>query len=335
MRVYIDKPNLLSFFSNKDNSLFDDCLRMLKSQSDLFFNFPKRCLIDDERLQSVILQLTSGTKDSPMPKFSEMPFPPRPLKSNMHNDFVNREDLTALYLVDDDKVKSVQDKGNVLVGGVGQEVDTLSKMFFEDYQYSKSFVPEKDMGNWNALESTVRPCTDIIITDRYIFSSLELIEYNLYSYLTVLGGGYQNKKTNVVIFTCSSQEIKVNGKKQYFTPNWEEIKSNLKSHIKRVSGTSPNVTIVALRRVGEHDRTIFTNYNNSYSGDSLTYYDSKWNYISTCRHYAVHSHGLRSNLTSGLYFVDDMQGVLNEMVSTKDKGIIVGDKKSNFLNFPD
>lgn len=85
-------------------------------------------------------------------------------------------------------------------------------------------------------------------------------------------------------------------------------------------------------RVDEHDRTIFTNYNNSYSGDSLTYYDSKWNHITKGRHYAIHSHGLRENLENGYLFIEDMQSVLNSL-SAKEKENIVGDKKCGFLKF--
>ena len=141
---------------------------------------------------------------------------------------------------------------------------------------------------------------------------------------------------NIVIFTCLTQEFKgEDGKKHFFIPDWVKTKTELKNKIRTVLGSSPNVTIVALRRITEHDRTIFTNYNNSYSGDSLTYYDSKWNYISNGRHFTVHSHGLRHNLLQGFCFIDDMQAILNNLTSAKDKECIYGDKKSNFLKFPD
>jgi len=336
MRAYIDYQNILSFFGSNNNPLFGDCLRMLKSQCDLYFNFPKEVLLQDQDLQAIFVQLTSGSKNAPKPRFLDTSFPSRPLKSNAQNELMSREELTAVYLLDDDKVQNFKDKGGIIVAGKGQEVDTLSLLFFDDYQFSKSYAPKKEMPTWQALEPTVRPCTDIIITDRYLFSSTELLDYNIHSYLSVLGGKYHNKKVNVVIFTCLSQSFKgEDGKTHTFIPDWEKLKTELKSNLKGALGSSPNVTIVALRKVEEHDRTIFTNYNNSYSGDSLIYYDSNWNYISNGRHYTIHSHGLRENLSRGFYFIDNMQSILSGLTSARDKECIYGDKKSNFLKFPD
>lgn len=335
MRVYIDQPNIVSFFRDKEHPLFGDCLRMLKSQADLWFNFPKSCLLTNEALKVIITQLVSGSKDSPKPKFSEEPFPSRPLKSNTHSEFSTREQLTAVYLLKDDKIENVKKKDCILIGGEGEEVETLSKMFYEDFQFTKSLVPKKDMPNWKSLTLWVLPCTDIIITDRYLFSSQELLDYNLHAYLNVLAGENPGKKFNVVIFTCLQQEYKsADGKKCYFTPDWNKLKSDIKARLKGKFGTTPNVTIVPLSRIEEHDRTIFTNYNNSYSGDSLTYYDSKWNHISKGRHYAIHSHGLRENLENGFFFIEDMQKVLDNL-SARDKENIIGDRKSEFLTFPD
>lgn len=128
MRVYIDQPNIISFFRAKDHALFGDCLRMLKSQADLRFNFSKSTLLSDEALQMVITQLTSGSKDAPRPKFADELFPIRPLKSNIHADFSCRDDLTAVYLIKDEKVKSVQQKGYILIADEGQEIEILSEL---------------------------------------------------------------------------------------------------------------------------------------------------------------------------------------------------------------
>lgn len=336
MRVYIDRSNLLSFFGSYEHPNFEDALRMLKSQCDLYFNFSKEVVVSDEALRTIILQLTSGSKDSPKPKFSDVIFPERPLKSNFHTDLSDRNDLTAAYLLDDEKVSKIQDKGYLLVGGIGEEVDTLSKLFYEDYQFSKSFSPKRDMPHWNALQTTILPCTDIVLVDRYVFSDEILLDYNLHAYLSELGGKYQGKKIKIVIFTSLQQEGKgSDGKKFYFTPDWNAIKSGIKAYLQKAFNATSNVTIVALRRVEEHDRTIFVNYNNSYSGDSLNYYNSKWEVITNGRNYAVHSHGFRQHLVNGFYFIDDMQVILNNLSSQRDKECIYGDKKSNFLTFPD
>lgn len=336
MRVYIDQTNLLSFLESNNHPHYKDTLRMLKSQCDLYFNFSKDIIDKNESLRAIILQLASGSKDSPKPKFSDVIFPARPLKSNFHIDISNRHDLTAVYLIDDEKVSKAKDKGYLLIGGIGEEVDTLSQLFHDDYQFSKSYTPKRDMPHWNALKPTILPCTDIIIVDRYVFSDDILLDYNLHAYLSELGGKFQGKKIKIVIFTSLQQGCKgSDGKKFYFTPDWDKLKLGIKAFLKRVYNASSSVTIVALRRVEEHDRTIFLNYNNSYSGDSLNYYNSKGEVITNGRNYTVHSHGFRQHLVNGFYFIDDMQAVLNALTSQLDKQCIIGDKESNFLNFPD
>lgn len=92
MRVYIDKSNLLSFFGSYGHPNFEDALRMLKSQCDLFFNFSKEVVLSDEALRTIILQLTSGSNDSPKPKFLDVMFPERPLKANFHTGLSDRYD---------------------------------------------------------------------------------------------------------------------------------------------------------------------------------------------------------------------------------------------------
>lgn len=339
MRVYFDRANLLSFFAckEKDIDFFEDCLRMLRSQCDMIFNFPKSLLLQDKDLQEAFTQFNDGCKGHSFHhKFFESPFPSRPLNPNVHKQMVSREDLTAIYLIDDEKSDMVKHKGCILIGNKGEEIEILSKLYFEHFQFTKAFTPEHDMPNWNILEPVALPCTDIIITDKFLFSSPELLDYNLHSYLSVLVGKYEHKKMNIIIFTCFKQKIKgADGKIIEWSPDWNTIKSNLKSKIKKDLHATPNVTIVALQSIDEHDRTIFTNYNNSASGDSLTYYDSHWNLISNVRYFTVYSHGLRDNLSMGFYYIDDMQGILDNMTSVKDKEKIYGDKICNFLKFPD
>lgn len=334
MRVYFDKDNFLSFFASSKHELFADCLRMLKTQCDLHLNFSKDILTDPS-ISIIFAQLSSGSKKAPMPHFENGPVPSRPLKTNAHLEFTCRDQLTAAYLVTDERTETLKAKGTLLVGGKGEEVDTLSKLFFEDYQFTKPFTPKEHMPNWESLSPTVMPCTDIIIVDRYLFASEGLLDYNIHALLSTLGGQQDNRKYNIVIFTCLQQEITIDGKKSSITPNWSAIKGKIKSYLKVKNGATPNVTIVTLKRVKEHDRTIFTNYNNSYSGDSLTYYNSKWQLITTSRNYSVHSHGLRDNLQKGYFFIDDMQRVIDGLSYPKDSDLFVGDKKSNFLRFPE
>lgn len=139
-----------------------------------------------------------------------------------------------------------------------------------------------------------------------------------------------------MIFTRLNQVGKgADGRNIEIIPDWEKLKSGIKAYLQKEFNATSSVTIVALRRGDEHDRTIFTNYNHSYSGDSLNYYNSKSEVITKGRNYVVHSHGSREYLNQGLYLIDDLQTILNNLTSPKDRLCIIGDKKSNFLKFPD
>ncbi|MBD5272675.1 MAG: hypothetical protein HDS42_05355, partial [Bacteroides sp.] len=246
-----------------------------------------------------------------------------------------REELTAVYLIEDEKIENVQRTGAILIGAPGEEIITLSKLFFEDYQFSTSLTPKKDMPSWDVLSSVIQPCSDIIIIDRFIFAEQNLIEYNLHSFLKVISNNAVEKKFNLVIFTDPVQQIKINGKTETFKPDWIKIRADIISYFKKIDKRAAvNVTIIASREIGEHDRSIFMNYANHSSGDSLNYYDSQGRVITNGRHYSIHSHGHRQNLANGYSIIDDMQLVINKISLPHKTDAIYGDKECNFLNFP-
>ena len=333
MRVYFDKKNIASFFASSAHTAFQDCLRMIKSQCDIYFTFPKE-IFANPPYNLILNQLSSGRSNSSKPQFIGL-FPPRPLKSNIHKDF-DRDELTAVYLIEDEKIDTVKRVGAVLIGAPGEEVDTLSNLFYDDYQYTTSFTPKKDMPSWDVLSSIIQPCSDIIIIDRFLFAEQELIEYNLHSFLKAISNNSVEKKFNLVIFTDPVQQIKVNGRIETFKPDWSKMRSDIISYFKKIDKRSAiNVTIIASREIGEHDRSIFMNYANHSSGDSLNYYDSQGRIITNGRHYTIYSHGLRQNLDNGYCIIEDMQKVINKISAPQKKDAIFGDKQCNFLKFPD
>lgn len=336
MRVYIDLDNLSSLLSSFNDRLFDDSLRMLKSQCELFFNFPKSILSLNKELMVVLTRLTDGSKNTPRPVFRDEPKPKRPIKSNFYAALDDREDLTAIYLLDDEKVHTAKSKGNLLIGGFGEEISTLSRLFYEDYQFTRSFTPAKEMLTWNILESLVLPCSDIIIVDPYLFSEEKLLDYNLHALLRVLVPKTSDSKIKLVIFTAPSYSVKdSNGKTIKLKPEWKTIRKNIIKFLK-FDNVTAKVTIVASSKINEHDRSIFTNYYNLHSGDSFNYYDSKNNLITKGRHFTVHSHGSKENLSKGYTLIDDMQVVINNLKNENGyEESIIGDKESNFLRFSD
>lgn len=335
MRAYIDKSNLISLFQSYNENLYEECIKLLKSQFDLFFTFDKVEIESNEILQSIFLELMDGVKKTNEIK-SGIKFPERPLKNNFHNTLSCREDLTAIYLLNEEKLDDIKNKGYLLIGAVGQEIQTISKLIFEDYQFVKNLTPKSDMKNWDIVGNQNLPCTDIIITDRYVFYDSYLLDNNLHYLLKTIGGNYHKKKLNIVIFTSYEQEyIDSFGKKQRFIPDWESLKKGVKTYLKNIYDATSNVTLITLRRDIEHDRIIFTNYNNHHSGDSLNYFDSKWNYITNGRHYTIFSHAYKDHLNSAYCFIEDMQEIINRLIRVNNKTAFVGDRKSNFLKFPD
>lgn len=318
---------------------------MLKSQCDLVFNISKATFASNNEYRQIFTKLTDGIdildKDRPADKdrpvnieFSDIPKPERPISLNFYKNLQCREDLTAIYLLDDQNTAATKSKGHLLIGGVGEEITILSNLFYENFQFSKDLVPKRDMPSWNALDSYILPCTDIIIVDSFIFAEESLLDYNLLALLKVLSPKSSNSKINLVIFTAPDYAIQQsNGKYITVVPNWDSIRKKINNKFKP-ERIKVNITFVTYRDLEEHDRSIFTNYNNSHSGDSLNYYDSQGNVITKGRNYEIHSHGLKDHLDNSFLLLDDLQKVLNKLNDEKYKHCIKGDKKSNFLKFP-
>lgn len=331
MRVYFDKENVVSFIKSKNNEKFDDCLRMIKSQCDLFFTFQKELLLK-EPFSNFVNVLTSGRGETLKLHF-EADFPERPLKTNIHKDF-DKEQITAIYLLDDCNVDKVKKRGAILIGGVGEEIDILSKLYFDDFQFIKQLNPKNEIASWHSLDRYMLPCSDIIIVDRFLFSDVELLDYNLLAYLGVISRHNSECNFNLVIFTDAEQQIVINGRKETIKPEWDKLCKKIKNYFKNKNrNSSVKVTIVAPGKIGEHDRTVFTNYSNHVSGDSLNYFDSNGHLITKGRHYAICSHGLRSNLLNSFSLIDHLQELIDNLSDPSKSHCINGDKQCSFLKF--
>ena len=120
--------------------------------------------------------------------------------------------------------------------------------------------------------------------------------------------------------------------KTSFTPDWINIRDRIKSVVASRIGKSPNVTFALSSSLGEHDRTIFTNYKSIESGDTFNYFNSRWEVISSGRHIEIFSLANREFYDNSMKFVSDMQDVINN-IKKVNKDNIIGDQKSNYLTF--
>lgn len=331
MDVYFDKANLFSFLNSKEDYRFDDCCRLLKNQCDVKFCFskmelhPNEAKTDEERynIEQVhhwIKRMTSGISSSVKYDICI----DRPLKSNIYKNFSEKQ-LSSVFLLHDDRISLLKDKGIMHFSDVGEELDTLSYLYYDDYQFNKS-MSVRALKSWSDLNDKISPATDIIINDRYIFSSEELIEVNCCALLESLCHFASNVKINIVIFTLSVQD------KSGQEPNWDDIKNRIKKTILNKVGEKPNVTIVKSRK-SDHDRIVFTNYNYIVSGDSFNYFDCKGSLITKGSDLTVSSLCYTENYDKAINFICTKQEQINELIRLQGGLNIMGDKKSNFLKF--
>lgn len=327
MNVYIDKKNLVSYVHSKGDARFEDCNTMLKKCCDIKFTFPKDDIKALEKTDAdyILMWLTKMSQGIKGDVEWGVNFPPRPLKSNMCNDF-SLPDLSAIYLLDDEKCKMVKQTGCLLVEELGNEIDALSQLIIgDDNPYTRVINPRK-LDNWSNIEQLFSPCTDIIIADPYLMSDQDLYENNLYELVTKLA---LKAKCKLNYIFLSEKEYRING--VTISPDWDLIKTNIKRKVERITGYKPNVTFILKQRI-EHDRTIFTNYKQYVSGDTFNYFNSRWEVITRGRYLNVYSIASRDCWEGCCSFISDMQAVIMELERINPDQII-GDKKSCYLKF--
>ena len=334
MNIYIDKSNLLSVVHSAKKENYHDCMRMLKDNFSIYFTFAKKDIInleqdDKQDVMQWLTQMASGINSSNKePVQWESRFPNRPLDISTFNS----EQLSSVYCLSkssDSKLEAQLQKGNLIIACEGQEIEALSTLFFESFQYTKNIFHK--ISSWSDLEKYVSPCTDIIITDLYIFSSPELYQQNIYSLIRTLAGRVKNSRVNIVIFTLKSNYNQKT--KNEFEPDWDTIYSKLRKCADKHSSFNVTFVTASKQNLEEHDRTIFTNYKYFASGDSYNYFDSNGDRITNGRYLHAHSHADKDNDADAKQFVGDMQKIIDKIKRLNNQTLVKKDKISNYLNF--
>ena len=326
MNVYFDKDNLRSFVKSASRSAFQDCSRMLKNQLDIKFTFPKKDLAQENEIKEWIKTMNTGVNGNINWEVSP---PKRPLTADSICEF-NKSQLSSVYLLDDNFEDEIASNGLVVYGGVGSEVDILYSLIMKDTDYSfMKQIPICNLKNWKDLEKYLSPCTDIIIHHKYIFSSEDVNKPNIYSLIETLCTKAKNAIINIFVFTLPQIIIKTEDKTIKTSPNWEDIRKNIKRIVSNVTGKEPNVTFVLSSKL-EHDRQIFTNYKYIKSGDTLNYFDSSWNIITDGSQIELFSLANKEFYKNGFDFVARENEVYNK-VCEKNSSNVIGEEICNYF----
>lgn len=343
MRLYIDRDNVESFVQSYDSNtdLYDRCNTMLKRHFDIHVNCTDEELVSSEECMSWINSLLDGRETSH--KFSnglksDMPIC-RPIVSSTFPDNTEREFHSSVYLLNED-VDLLIEKGNYLVGGVGDELKTLSSLLIgdEDDQYSLSLEPIKKFfyGGWSVLNKSTLPSSDIIISDAFILSNKSLYEKNLYAFIETISTNICASSLNIVIFCLKETEYD----KKTISPDWQVIRQEIKNKLSK-NAIDTSVTFVApenSKEFEEHDRTVFTNYIYYAPGACLNFYSSAGDFSSRGRHFEIKSLSKTSNMEAACVYLDDMQNLVDAISDGTKAGYIDKDKcsrLSNYIKFPE
>lgn len=269
MYLYIDKENIESLIENRGHKLYNDCIKTIQNHLDVYFNFSKKEIKSNEDLLSWFQLLTDGAGTGTQKFLDEYVFPVRPIKDQCHIDFSYNK-LTAIYLISDENIHNLKNSGALLVGGPGEEIDVFNKLFLlqNDYDFHKEIeIGGNELRKWTDLGKYSLPLTDIIFLDSFILADPSLIESNLIEYLKILCSNSFNT-INIVLY--------VNGGK--ISIDYDKCRQLVINAIKSVTGYSPNFTLVKyteqrdMSSLGEHDRTLLTNYYRVKSGDTYNYF---------------------------------------------------------------
>jgi hypothetical protein len=326
MNLYIDKENLLSLIENSSHDLYTDCIKTIKNQLDVFFNFSKSEVKENEGLMAFLKLCSTGVANSKMEFLDNEKFPQRPLKSNTYSTFT-KEQLSAIYLINDEKLLPLKEKGAVLVGAPGEEFEIFNQVFFfqSDYKFEKKLkIGGDEFSCWNDLQKYTSAVSDIIFIDQYILSDTAAIENNFIPFLKILTTK-SKCKLNIVLYV-NYDNINI---------SYNEISSKTRTAVESITGVKPNFTIVKVRdkrgleSYSEHDRTVITNYTRIYSGDSFNYFKSNGSKITKGREIQFSSFGDNENHSLALDLIKDIQSNINKL----PKEQIEGDQKSNYLTF--
>lgn len=356
MRVYFDKENIVSYIrlmateSQSEERRFG-FKRLMKRELDLYFNCKKEELLDDRVFRPWITTMADGRSNGIV--WLEERFPKRPLSVDTVKNF-SKEELMAIYLLQDDMLSDLSGKGVLLMGSVGDELKVLSKLYINrtDNDFCNIYNVQSGKFSWAVLDESIFPCAEIILVDRYVFTvkcrnedeedykekKSKIFELNLFPILRWACLRNKTSRMNIIVFT----QVDMRGGKGKGEKDKDEGKEmggnvNLIKESLLKIGCVANVTIVLCSwKRYEHDRFLITNYLRLKSGDSFKYFGfDEGGKVKLQTHGAeldVACLASRSVYKNTMSVLQRGQDIINELPRGKSN-CIIGDKISRVFSF--
>lgn len=316
MNLVIDKSNIESLISSVNDADYKDCMQILRQGVNLILNFDKSEINPSTREgQNLISWLRSIITDkgfkSKHPEWRKK-FDSSSLKTNFVTS-LSSDEKRDIYLFDNlDVVSKIKEKGAILIGAVGDEISLLRSIILNDTER-----PACQIGSWSNYIPCL-PVTDIIICDNHYFKHKDVYNSNDNELIRALCVLPKQSPVHCIIIT----------KRDEIDPaiNVQDELVSLKSLIKDLTdSTKSSVTIVSTYRT--HDRNALTNYFRLKCGSC---YHLKDNGLKKDVTAEIKTHANLTNEAISLHLLSEYQQIINENAND-----IIGDKKSNFLKFPD
>lgn len=316
MYLVIDKSNVISYLLSNDEDAIFECNRLIKQGIHLCFNFRKED-IDPQSQEGVKILtwlkiLTTGRKYQKNNLHEWNPlFDSANLKSNFASTLDGSQKRYAFLLDNSEVIPKIKEKGAILIGSVGQEIELLLSIRLEETETATHKI-----NSWLEYCPPL-PLTDLIICDNHFFKNKIVYERNRDELIKGIVQLPKQSPVNCVII------VKIDEVDKEFILSDEAKK--IKNTLKEITGsTKSSVTIIGT--YATHDRNAIANYYRLTNGSCFHLNENglKKDVTAEIKTHAKKSYEDRTNELILIY-----QRIIDE---SKGKNIY-GDKKSNLLNF--
>lgn len=317
MNCYFDVSNFKEFSKQNVQEEIKEismaCLRMLKKNCNVIINEVSYEDLDED-MQILIEEFLTGVE-------GDLYFN-KDVRENVSQ--TTKDFYGSILLLDDDLlIKTLKNKNQILVGGINEETETLSKLFIVDQEFHSEKQIGKEITSTNFLSLKSLPLTKIFIVDRYLFKgpeiggNLGLFEFNIEKLLRSIFDGRKSKVDIVFVYQVHNKTVGIDHREYDNGPDKSKIVERIKKLVHKHC-PKPNVIMIAVPKgkiEDEHDRHIITDYVRIKSGDSFAYFTSTGSVSSKSLFVDFYSHGKKSYRENSRVLMSKINAYTNECIT--------------------